>query len=376
MHRSVQAAACEATSLACMAEMTTLPTEDLTALFQAIVDIESVSRNECALANAVEATLQGCAHLEILRDGDAIIARTNLACPERVIIAGHLDTVPVAGNLPSKLVDGVLFGRGTVDMKGGVAVMTQLAVQLAAPTRDITWVFYDREEIASAENGLGRLAANHPEWLAGDLAILMEPTSAQVEAGCQGTIRVDVTTRGLAAHSARAWMGHNAIHDIAEVVRRVVEFDAGPVDVDGLTYREGLNVTMINGGVAGNVIPDACVAQVNFRFAPDKSTEQAVAILRELFAGFEQDFVDISPAARPGLNISATQDFIKAVGDEVKVGPKYGWTDVARFSALGIAALNYGPGDANKAHADDESCPVEQVELCATTLRRWLTAAD
>ena len=359
-----------------MAEHTTLPTDDLTALFQAIVNVESVSRNERELADQVAATLRQHPHLEMLRDGDAIMARTTRGLPERVIIAGHLDTVPVAGNLPSKLVDGMLIGRGTVDMKGGVAVMVQLAAELAAPTRDVTWIFYDREEIASAENGLGRLAAHHPDWLQADLAILMEPTSAQVEAGCQGTIRVDVTTRGVAAHSARAWMGHNAIHDITQVLQRVKDFPVGEVDVDGLRYREGLNVTLINGGVAGNVIPDRCTAQVNYRFAPDKSTDEAVSILTELFAGFEQEYVDISAAARPGLDIPATRDFIAALANVVDVKPKYGWTDVARFSELGIAALNYGPGDANKAHADDEACALSEVEMCATTLRRWLTAAN
>lgn len=353
-----------------------LPLSDLTALFAAIVDIESVSRSETRLADEVEAALAPCRHLKVLRDGDALVARTDLGRVERVIIAGHLDTVPVANNLPSRLADGVLHGRGSVDMKGGIAVMLALAAELVAPARDVTWVFYDREEIAAAENGLGRLAANHPSWLAGaSLAILMEPTSAQVEGGCQGTIRVDVTTTGRAAHSARSWLGHNAIHDMAEVLARVVDFPTGEVVVDGLTYREGLNATLINGGVAGNVIPDRASVQVNYRFAPDKTSEQAVKIIQELFTGFEQHLVDVSPAARPGLQQPAAVAFLAAAGD-IKIGPKYGWTDVARFAELGIAALNFGPGDPNKAHTDDECCPISDVETCASVLRRWLATPE
>lgn len=349
-----------------------LPLQDLDALFAAIVDIESVSRNEAQLADEIERSLTGCSHLELLRDGDAIVARTQLGRSERVIIAGHLDTVPVAANLPSRVVDGWLYGRGSVDMKGGIAVMTQLAAQLTEPVRDITWVFYDREEIASAENGLGRIMANHPEWLAAaSMAILMEPTSAQIEGGCQGTIRVEVSAHGKAAHSARAWQGVNAIHAAGEIISRTQNFAVGEVEVDGLTYREGLNVTMISGGVAGNVIPDSCTAQINYRFAPDKSAHQAADMLRELFEDFELNFLDISDGARPGLNQPAVADFVSAAGD-VKVGPKYGWTDVARFSALGMPAVNFGPGDPNLAHTVDEACPLADVQLCADVLRGWL----
>ncbi len=352
-----------------------LPPDDLLSLFRAIVDIESVSRNERVLADQVEATLRPCEHLEVVRDGDAVLARTNLGRAERIIIAGHLDTVPVAGNLPSTITetpDGiVVHGRGTSDMKGGVAVMVWLAQRLANPNRDITWVFYDCEEIDVDSNGLGRLTANHPDWFNAELAVLMEPTSARIEGGCQGTTRFAITTTGIAAHSARSWLGDNAIHSASAVIDRTRAFPAEQVDVDGLVYREGLNVTMISGGLAPNVVPDACTLQINYRFAPDKSAQQAIELMREWFDGWTLDVLDLSPGARPGLHLPAAAEFVAAVGGEPR--PKYGWTDVARFAALGMAAVNFGPGDPGKAHAVDEFCPLADLTSCADALTRWLS---
>lgn len=355
-----------------------LPTDNLLELFRAIVDIESVSHNERELANEVAAALRACAHLEVVRDGDALMARTDLGRPERVIIAGHLDTVPVDGNLPSTITGSgdqtIVHGRGTCDMKGGIACMVWLAQRLTAPNRDITWVFYDCEEIENTANGLRRLAANHPEWLKADLAVLMEPTSAQIEGGCQGTTRFDITTIGAAAHSARSWLGHNAIHDIVDVLERVRGFDARQIEVDGLTYREGLNATLINGGLASNVVPPSCTVQINYRFAPDKSGEQALALMEKLFDGWTLELRDLSPGARPGLDQPAAAAFVQAVGGEPR--PKYGWTDVARFASLGMPAVNFGPGDAGKAHAIDEECPLADVQACVDALTRWLTGCD
>ncbi|MGB3955896.1 MAG: succinyl-diaminopimelate desuccinylase [Brooklawnia sp.] len=352
-----------------------LPTDNLLDLFRSIVDIESVSRNERELADAVEEALRGCAHLELVRDGDAVLARTNLGRAERVLIAGHLDTVPVAGNLPSSITTGpqgiVVHGRGSCDMKGGVAVMVWLARRLTAPNRDITWVFYDCEEIEVISNGLGRLTANHPDWFAGiDLAVLMEPTGAQIEGGCQGTIRVDITTTGVAAHSARGWLGHNAIHDMADVLQRVRSIEVGEVPVDGLVYREGVNATMISGGLAPNVVPDWCTVQVNYRFAPDKTADQALEQLRNWLPDWELVVSDLSSAARPGLDRPATADFVRAVGGVPRA--KYGWTDVARFSELGMPAVNFGPGDPAMAHKVDECCPLAHLESCRDALQRWL----
>ena len=342
-------------------------------LTRQLVDIESVSGNEAELANAIEAALAGVAHLEVIRDGDAIVARTALGRGQRVVIAGHIDTVPVNDNLPSRLEDGFLWGRGTADMKGGCAVMLALAVQLAEPTVDITWIWYDHEEVESALNGLGRLAANRPELLAADFAILAEPSNAEVEGGCNGTLRATITAYGRRAHSARSWMGENAIHAAAPILNLLAAYRPREVHVDGLVYREGLNAVGISGGVAGNVVPDRCTVQVNYRFAPDLSGEDAVTHIRGLFAGFEIEVVDLAEGARPGLDAPLAKAFLAAVGGKAK--PKYGWTDVARFSALGIPAVNYGPGDPLLAHADDERLAIDQLDRCEQSLRAWLTSS-
>jgi succinyl-diaminopimelate desuccinylase len=289
-----------------------------------------------------------------------------------VVIAGHIDTVPINHNLPVVERDGQLIGRGTVDMKGGVAVALKLAVELTAPPVDLTWIFYDHEEVDSALNGLGRLARNRPELLAGDFAILGEPTSATVEGGCNGTARIDIRLHGVRAHSARAWVGHNAIHDAAPVLAILAAYRPAEIEVDGLVYREGLNAVGITGGVAGNVIPDEAVVSVNYRFAPSRSAADAERHLREVFDGFDVEITDIAEGARPGLDAPLAQDFLAAVGGVA--APKYGWTDVARFSALGIPAVNYGPGDPLRAHADDERVDVEEILACERGLRAWLTA--
>jgi len=351
-------------------------TGDVVELTRAICDIESVSANEKALADAIESALRAYPHLQVTRDGDAVVARTNLGRASRVLIAGHIDTVPIANNLPTDLreVNGEqhLWGRGTVDMKAGVAVQLKLAAELTEPNVDLTWIFYDHEEVDATLNGMGRLARQQPDWLAGDFAVLCEPTSAIIEGGCNGTMRIEVTTAGVKAHSARAWMGKNAIHAAADILNRLNDYSLQEVEVDGLVYKESLNAVLISGGIATNVIPDAAVVTVNYRFAPSKSIADAEAHLREVFAGHNVTVTDASAGARPGLDQPAAQAFIAATG--LPTFPKYGWTDVARFSALGIPAINFGPGDPNKAHADDESVPVAQIYSCEEALRKWLTA--
>jgi succinyl-diaminopimelate desuccinylase len=345
-------------------------TGDLVTLFRAIVDVESVSGNEARLADLVEASLRGLAHLDVVRDGDTVVARTSLGRTERVVLAGHLDTVPVADNLPSRLDGDRVYGRGTVDMKGGVAVALACAAALDQPSRDLTWIFYDHEEVEAERNSLTRIAAEHPDWLAGDFAVLMEPTSARVEGGCQGTARFSVRTRGVAAHSARSWLGHNAIHDLAEPLARLAAYHPRVVEVDGLTYREGMNAVAIAGGIAANVIPDSGLLTVNFRFAPDRDEADAKAHCTDLFSGYEVRFSDYAAGARPGLDRPIAQEFVAAVGGMPTA--KFGWTDVARFAALGVPAVNYGPGDPGKAHADDEFCPVADLYACRDALLRWL----
>lgn len=338
-------------------------------LLAQLVDVESVSGNEHALANQVEQALE-LPHLTLTRDEDCVVARTTLGRAQRVAIAGHLDTVPVAGNLPSRLEGDTLWGRGTVDMKGGLAVMVKLAAELTAPTRDITWIFYDHEEVEAAKSGLGRLARHHPDLVKVDFAVLMEPTSAEIEGGCQGTIRIIFDVPGQAAHSARSWMGVNAVHKLAPLLDILTRYEPKQVEVEGLTFREGLNAVGITGGMATNVIPPRATLTVNYRFAPDKTTDEALAHLHDVFAGYDFRIDDLSPAARPGLNRPVAQEFVHAVGGQAR--PKYGWTDVARFSELGVPAVNYGPGDAHLAHRDDERIAIAELERCATGLRTWL----
>lgn len=349
-----------------------------TVLTQQLCDIESVSGDEQLIADAIVASLAGADHLEITRDGDTIVARTNLGRAERVVIAGHIDTVPINGNVPTRFetLDGeeYLWGRGTVDMKAGVAVQLKLAAELTDPVVDITWMWYDHEEVSNELNGLTRLARNRPDLFAGDFAILGEPSNSDVEGGCNGNLRAEIRAYGLRAHSARGWVGENAIHKAARILGILDAYEARQVEVDGLVYREGLNAVGISGGVAGNVIPDEVMVHVNYRFAPSRSGEEAVAHIRELFEGYDVTIVDLAEGARPGLDAPLAQRFVAAVGGVAK--PKYGWTDVARFSAMGVPAVNYGPGDPLKAHADDERVRIGQIESCEAGLRSWLTGAS
>ncbi|WP_431960329.1 succinyl-diaminopimelate desuccinylase [Actinacidiphila sp. bgisy160] len=346
--------------------------QDAAAVTAQLVDIPSVSLAEKPLADAVESALRALPHLTVDRDGDAVVARTRLGRAERVVLAGHLDTVPIAENVPSRLDgDGVLWGCGTSDMKSGVAVQLRLAATLTAPSRDLTFVFYDAEEIAAERNGLRRLAEYHPEWLAGDFAVLLEPTGAKVEGGCQGTLRVRVETTGRRAHSARSWLGENAIHKAAPVLARLAAYEPRKAVVDGLTYREGLNAVMIEGGHAGNVIPDSCAVIVNFRFAPDRSEAEAFAHVREVFEGYDVRLTDSAPGALPGLSHPVAAAFVQAIGTEP--APKEAWTDVARFSALGVPAVNYGPGDPRLAHTREEHVAVADVLEAEEKLRAWLS---
>ena len=370
-------------------------------LTRQMIDIPSVSGQEGPLADAVEAALRSSGFgsvpaLEILRDGDSVCARTRLGLPQRVVLAGHLDTVPIADNVPghTEIRDGVevVWGRGSVDMLGGCAAALALACEAgpliaagahAALTADVTWIFYDHEEVASHLNGLGRIERNHPQWLAGDLALLGEPTAAHVEGGCNGTLRVIARFPGRAAHSARAWMGVNAIHAMAPIIERIADY-GNPVElVDGLEFRESLSVVRVEGGIANNVIPEAASMTVNYRFAPSKRADDALAWVRSLFEGtgatIEVD--DLCEGARPGADSPVAERFLTVArriaaerGTELLLSAKVGWTDVARFTQVGVPAMNFGPGDPLLAHTRDEHAPVSDIVRVHDTLRAFVLA--
>jgi succinyl-diaminopimelate desuccinylase len=360
------------------------PHADIVALTTDLVNIPSVSGNEAALASAIFAELSKCDWLEVHRFKNSVVAKTNLGKASRVIVAGHIDTVPVADNekavfvasgqgLPSDgtvVPEDVVFGLGSCDMLGGVAVALRAAVSIENPQFDVTYIFYECEEVDSERNGLTLIAAEHPEWLAADIAVLLEPSNANIEAGCQGTLRAKVSTTGTRAHSARSWLGDNAIHNLGDILARLNSYQPANVMIDGLEYREGLNAVQVSGGIAGNVIPDVATVEVNYRYAPSTSGAQAEAHIREVFDGFLVEFVDNAPGAMPGLDRPALADLVSRVGG--KVAPKFGWTDVARFSAMGVPAVNLGPGDPGLAHSRNEHVSVAQLNQCQRTVFDWL----
>ena len=345
---------------------------DPVVLTRALVDIESVSRDEKVIADCVEDVLRSVRHLRVERLGNTVMARTDLDRPRRVVLAGHLDTVPVNRNLPSTVVDDLIYGCGTSDMKSGVALALHIAATLPDPGHDITFLFYEAEEIEARYNGLYLVSQERPDWLRADFAVLLEPTYGVVEAGCQGTLRAVIRTHGRRAHTARAWRGVNAIHAAGGALQRLDDYRARSVTIDGCTYREGLNAVRISGGVAGNVVPDECEIEVNLRFAPDRSEKHAVQHVQEVFEGFDVEVTDSAPGALPGLTAEVARDFLAAIG--AAPAAKLGWTDVARFASLGIPALNYGPGDPMLAHAPDEHVEIGKIRDGAATLHRWLAS--
>jgi len=345
------------------------PVEELTA---ALVDTDSVSGSEGPLADAIEKALRELAHLTVHRVGDVVVARTSEGRDSRVVLAGHIDTVPIADNLPSHVDGGLLYGCGTSDMKSGVAVQLKLAADPGDAVHDLTFVFYDNEEVEASRSGLGRVVREHRDWLDGDLALLLEPTNGEIEAGCQGTLRASVRIAGRRAHSARSWLGINAIHAAAPVLTRLIMYTARDVNIDGCVYHEGLNAVSIGGGFAGNVIPDECTLTVNFRFAPDRTEETAIEHVHQVFAGFDVVVTDSAPGALPALTSPLARAFVAATGSVPMA--KYGWTDVARFAALGIPALNFGPGDPNLAHTREEHVELAQIARCESVLRKFLAA--
>jgi succinyl-diaminopimelate desuccinylase len=351
---------------------------DLLALTNELVGIPSRSHHEGAIADRIESELVECGWLAVERVGDNVVARTSLGRPRRLIAAGHLDTV--LGTEGSPRLDGdVVWGVGAADMKGGLAVMLDLARTLSEPALDVTWCFYTCEEIDRDQSGLRHLWLDRPELLAGDVAILGEPTNALVEAGCQGTLRAVVTMGGSRAHTARPFTGCNAIHRLEPVLQRVATWEGRAVQIGGCEYVEQLQAVGIEGGVGNNVVPDAATLTVNYRFAPDRDEEEARHFVSALLDGLLDDrwndrveVVDVASGAPPSLDDPLLADLVAATGNHPRA--KVGWTDVASFWAHGIPAANFGPGDPLLAHHPDERVDRASLERARSVLGQLLTA--
>ncbi len=348
---------------------------DLLARTAELIDIPSVSRAEGPIADHVEALLRQVPTLTVERIGDNVVARTDLGRAHRLVLAGHLDTVPPNGNERARIEGDTLWGLGASDMKAGDAVFLELARTVPEPAVDVTYVFYACEEIEAEANGLGVLARERSDLLAGDAAILGEPSAAAVEAGCQGTMRIDVTIRGERAHTARPWMGRNALHRLAPVLTALAAYEARRPVLDGCAFREALEAVHVRGGVAGNVVPDEVVLTLNHRFAPDRTAAEAEAHVREVLGphledGDELRVVDVASGAAPGLDHPLLAALVER--NRLEVRAKLGWTDVARFASLGMPAVNYGPGESTLAHTRDERVERAALEACYSALRDLL----
>ncbi|HEY1831097.1 MAG TPA: succinyl-diaminopimelate desuccinylase [Acidimicrobiales bacterium] len=339
---------------------------DLLEATAALVDIPSLSHQETALADLVEGVLRGCSWLQVERIGDNVIGRTLLGRSQRLMLAGHLDTVPANDNARARIDGDVLWGLGASDMKGGLAVMLDLARTVPEPSIDVTWCFYATEEVGRDQSGLLQLWNERPELLKADAAILGEPTDALVEAGCQGTMSVLMTLGGVRAHSARPFAGRNAIHRLAPILSAAAAYQSRKVELDGCVYAEQVQAVLVDGGVARNVVPDQVHLTVNHRFAPDRTAEEAESFLRELLgaeldesAGDRWELLDAAAGAPPSLTQPLLAELVAKTGTAPTA--KVGWTDVASFWEHGIPAANFGPGDPLLAHHPDERVTREQL---------------
>ena len=352
-----------------------LPSGDLFALTAALVDIPSVSHDEAEITDVIEAELRSLDHLTVDRIGNNLVGRTELGRDRRIVLGGHTDTVPANGNAEARIDGDVLWGLGSADMKGGVAIIIELARRIASPAVDVTYILYACEEVGIEDNGLRELAAQRPELLEADVALLGEPTNGTVEAGCQGTLRMKVVLNGERAHTARAWMGKNAIHRLGDVLEVLRAYTPRRPVVSSCRYHEALQAVAVEGGVAGNVVPDRVELVVNHRFAPDRTPEEAEAHVREVLGSAigrsdSMELTDMSPPAAPGLDDPLLQALVARNSLEIRA--KLGWTDVAFFAERGVPASNFGPGDATLAHTAQERLERESLELTYTALEDLL----
>jgi succinyl-diaminopimelate desuccinylase len=345
--------------------------QDLGALTLDLVNISSVSQDEKAIADLVQESLSNLNHLKVTRIANSVVAQTNFGNSKRVVIAGHLDTVPANNNFPGKKTDTEITGLGSVDMKSGIAVALKLAHELTKSNFDITYLFYESEEIETKFNGLELITKQNKDLLNCDFAILMEPTNGIIEVGCQGSLRFEVSAKGNRAHSARWWNGENAIHALSPILEVINSYESREPVIDGYKFREGLQAVKINGGVAGNVVPDLVTMTINHRFAPDTTAKVAEENMRKLFNNFDFKLMDAASAAPTGLNNELIKNFVQAIA--TPIAPKFGWTDVARFAAAGIPAINFGPGDPNLAHHPSEVVKIKQIDDVYGSLKKWLS---
>ena len=350
---------------------------DLLALTAQLVDLPSVSHDEEAITEFFEAELRAVPWLDVERVGRNLVARTNLGRSMRLILAGHTDTVPVNENATARIDGDTLWGLGSCDMKGGLAVFLELARTVSEPAVDVTYVFYECEEVNAEFNGLVKLLGSRPDLLAGDAAILGEPTDAQVEAGCQGSIRVAVRLRGERAHTARPWMGRNAIHRLGDVLARFAAYEGRRPVLNDCEFREALQAVGVKGGVAGNVVPDSAELTINHRFAPDRSVDEAIAHVRGVLDGVIDEaggdtfeVLDANAPAPPSLDHPLLASLVTSTGKPARA--KLGWTDVSFFAASGIPATNFGPGDPTLAHSRDERLERASIEHAYQALHRLL----
>ncbi len=336
-----------------------------------LVNISSVSKDEKSIADSIETALEEYSHLKLTRVNNSLVAQTNFGNKQRVVIAGHIDTVPANNNFPGQINNSEVTGLGSVDMKSGIAVALKLASEITSSKFDITYLFYESEEIETKFNGLELITKQQKDLLNCDFAILMEPTNGILEVGCQGSLRFEVSASGKRSHSARWWNGDNAIHKTNKILEILNNYKSREPEIDGYKFREGLQAVKINGGIAGNVVPDSVSVSINHRFAPDTSIDQATTNMKNLFKDFNFQLVDAANAAPTGLANPVIKEFAESIGKNI--APKFGWTDVARFASAGIPAINFGPGDPNLAHHPDEKVSISQINDVYDSLKKWLT---
>ena len=345
--------------------------QELSKLTLDLVNISSVSKDEKSIADSIAEALKKYSHLKITRVNNSIVAQTNFENKQRVVIAGHIDTVPANNNFPGKINDSEVIGLGSVDMKSGIAVALKLASEITSSNYDVTYLFYESEEIETKFNGLELITKQQKDLLDCDFAILMEPTNGILEVGCQGSLRFEVSTSGKRSHSARWWNGENAIHKTNKILEILNNYKSREPEIDGHKFREGLQAVKVNGGIAGNVVPDSVTVSINHRFAPDTSIDQATQNMKTLFKDFNFQLVDAANAAPTGLSNPLIKEFVSNIGKNI--APKFGWTDVARFANAGIPAINFGPGDPNLAHHPEEKVLISQIIDVYESLKKWLT---